>query len=323
MENELKKEDYENISRLINISQQINSLYDELYQLELTNQKEEYISTINKLKSMLLIEDDIYVKIGNSYEKNIQILNYLKENRPLSLLSQDDLVFETELVIMRIVSKLNKNVLADSQNLIPDEIKTNPLLAQQITQILTSSINIRDSILTDLMYCLLAIIQKESDINVHQYLKKVKYKISYLYPKIEKNMLERNFSVEENPWMETILIGQINHYPKDVINEIKQLYGKEYYNKILETMLIYDDEDLKDDQTMNAVLLKQFFLRAIFLLLDDETIMDLNDEFHDLLDNCELQKIFKRKQKIIKMILSAYRKVKQDKSIPKIISLKL
>ena len=51
--------------------------------------------------------------------------------------------------------------------------------------------------------------------------------------------------------------------------------------------------------------------------------MDLNSKFHDLIDDDKMQKVFSTREEVVEMIINAYRKVKNDKNIPKIISLKL
>ena len=332
MEYNLKKEDYEDINSLIMISSQIKDLYDELYKLELDGKKEtvEYSKVIEKLKSSLFVETNIYDRIGNSYEKSIQILMYLEQdNSKLKELEEIIPIFSSNLIISRIKSRIIRNAILKSANIIPDEAKLflsiNGVSSKEIMESFSSSINIKESITLDLMNCLLAIIEKEtiSDKKINNGLKETKYIVSYLYQKVEKSLLENGFEIEKNPYIETILVGQINHWPNEIISKIKNLYGLEYYSQVLKSMLLYDDEDLKDDRIMIKMIINQTFLRTVFLLLDDETIMDLNSSFYDLIDDDKLQNVFENRQKIIEMIINAYRKVKKDKSIPKVISLKL
>lgn len=115
----------------------------------------------------------------------------------------------------------------------------------------------------------------------------------------------------------------MSHWPKEIIEKIKKLYGIEYYNQTINAMLVYEDEDLKDKNIMTKMTVYQSFLRTIFLLFDDDTIMDLNSKFHDLIDDDKMQKVFSTREEVVEMIINAYRKVKNDKNIPKIISLKL
>lgn len=328
MEYNLKKDDYEDINSLISISSQIKDLYNELYKLELSGKKlsEEYISVIKRLKTTLFVENNIYERIGLSYEKNSAILRYLNENvKENQEFEQELFSFDADLIIPRITSRLTENVIKNCQELIPDELKELDFLKQHVTNSLNNSFDIRDSIIKDLINCLLAIIQKEhnKNPNISNYLKKLKYKVSYFQPKMEMNLLDNNFEIEENPYVESLLISQIYNWPKEIIDEIKQLYGVEYYKRELKTMLVYEDEDLKDDFIMSEMIIGQAFLRAIFLLLDDEIIMTLNDSFNDLINSEKLKPIFANRQEVIKMIINAYEKVKIDKSIPKIISLKL
>lgn len=54
-----------------------------------------------------------------------------------------------------------------------------------------------------------------------------------------------------------------------------------------------------------------------------EKIMDLNDQFHNLIESANFQDFFKHRKQVVKIITKAYRKVKSDRTIPKILSLKL
>ena len=331
MEYELKKEDYEDINSLIMISAQIKDLYDELYKLELNGKKgtSEYQAVITRLKSSLFVEDNIYGRIGDDYDKNIQILIYLNQNNHLEEFERKIPIFSPNLVMARISAKLTRNIMLKTGSVIPDEVKyfleINGISSKELTDSLSTSINVKESITLDLMNCLLAIIEDKQhpDKDVNNQLKETKYTVSYLYHKVEKSLLENGFEIEKNPYVETILVGQMSHWPKEIIEKIKQLYGIEYYNQTINAMLVYEDEDLKDKNIMTKMIVYQSFLRTIFLLFDGDTIMDLNSKFHDLIDDDKMQKVFSTREEVVEMIINAYRKVKNDKNIPKIISLKL
>ena len=332
MKYELTKNDYEDISSLIMISKQINSLYEELYQLELEGKKEseDYNIVIDRLKSTIFVEKNIYDRIGKSFEKNVEILNYLKSDDSETSNLQDGLfIFEQDLIISRILLNLYKNVMENSQNLLPDEMKLMLSLSgmtnNEINRYISISVNVRESIITDILNCLIAIIQKEENKNpsISKHLKKVKYTISYLYSKIENNLLEKKFKNEENPYMETMLIGQFYHWPIELIDKIKRMYILNFYNQILRLMLLLNDEDLKNDEILSKMIISQGILRTIFLSLDDETITDLKKEFIELIEELNSYNVIKNRQKIINMIIDIYGKVKSDRTIPKVILLKL
>ena len=331
MEYELKKEDYEDINSLIMISAQIKDLYDELYRLELNNKKgtTEYKKVIEHLKSSIFVENNIYERIGNSYDKNLDILAYLNQNGIKFQQYDEELpIFSNNLVVSRILNRLMQNIITN-QEIIPKELrfllKENGISYREIMDSFTSSAKVRNSVTSDLINCLLAILEKEphKKESINNSLKETKYMASYLYKNIEDNLIKKEFQIELNPYVETIIIGQISNWPKEAIQKIKSLYGIEYYNRIIKSMLLYDDEDLENDKIMTKMIINQAFLRTIFLLLDDNTIMDLNSNFHDLIEEKDMQDIFNTREKSIEMIIDAYRKIKKDKSIPKVISLKL
>ncbi len=327
----LKKEDYEDINSLIAISSQINDIYDELYLLELDNQKgtKIYQKVLEKLKTSIFVENNIYERIGTSYDKTLDILNYLSENGvELQQFAEEIPIFSSNLVVSRILNRFVSNITI-SQDILPQDLKLmlekDGVAYHEVTDSFTASMKVKNSITNDLINCLLAILEKEpnKNVDINNNLKKTKYMVSYLYQNIENNLIKNNFQIELNPYVETIIIAQMSNWPKEIIKKIKTLYGLEYYETIVKSMLLYDDEDLENEKIMTKMIINQAFLRTVFLLLDDGMIMDLNSDFHDLIEKDDLQEIFKTREKTIEIIINAYRKVKQDKGIPKIISLKL
>ncbi len=320
---DLTKKDYENINKLIEISKQINSIYDELYELEVNGKKntKEFISVISKLKTTLNIENNIYASFTNSFERLNLILQFLTENTSISDLN---IFNETEdLVLNRIYLKFNDILINGSYFECSEDSELINNLRNNAFGLFIRSVKIKDSVIEDLNRLLLVIIEKEIAQNDNKYLRKLKYEISYVYPGLEKVFLKNNFTIDEQPYVETIFLGQLNGYSTDDIHDIIDLYCKDFYNEILIKMLSFEDEELKDDIAMAQVLAGQSFLRAIFLLIDDKTIKILNDSFNILINEQEMQSIFNVRKMIIAIINESYRNVISDKSIPKIISLKL
>lgn len=324
--NSLNKNEYEDLSKLINITIKIVNLYNKLYQLELNEKKQtkEYNLFVSKLKQCLTIENNIYNQIMRNLEENKKIIYYLTEKYNKELIHQNYsnqlLKLDEMMIITRIISKLSRNFMNNFDKTLSQE-------KAQLYHSIYNSIKTKNIIFVDIVKCFLPIVseitEKQSDLNITKYLKKIKYATSCIYQEIEKEMIISNFEINKNPYISYKFFGQMNGWPLELINEVTKVYCIEFYTNILNSMLVYDDKDLLDKSIMAEMLINQSFLRAIYLLLDDETIMDLNSEFHDLIDDDDYQSILNNREIVIDLIIKSYKKVKFDKSIPKIISLKL
>lgn len=321
----LTQEDYRDISDLILISNKIKKIYDELYNIEIYKNKdsEEYYNKLCKLKDVIDIENGIYKKIGDNNHKNLTILGYLlKDKIDIKELIEEFLIFSSNPIMSRILNHFIRNIVKD-KDIIPEFLsiffQDYQIAKNEITNSILSSYEFKDSLNSDLINCLLAIIEKEKNIEITDKLKEVKYLVSYLYPDLESCLVKNNFEIEKNPYVGSIFVGQTNKWPQEIIKKIRIMYGLTYYEDTVNSMLQYCDEDLLDNNIKYKLVISQIFLRTVFIILDSETIMELNDSFHIMVDEGG----FEFNQKIIEMIKKAYKNVKRDKSIPKILSLKM
>ena len=307
----LSKDEYELVNELLNITIKIKNSYDNLYQLEIKKQQQskEYDEVVLKLKKYCKREDELYSTLKRNFSKISNILNFFKENYEDKLENSNFfkqiLEFDDSFVVIRIITKLSKNYIDGFGK----RIRTEDL---EIFKSINNSFEMKKFILLDILRCFLSI---ATNINID----KIKYSLGYIYSEIEEEMIKNKFDVKKNPYISFKVFGQINKLPMEIINEISKIYCLGFYNFIINEMLKYDDEALENEKIKEELVLKQIFLRAIFILLDDETIMELNSIFHDRVD----ENNFENKDKIIEMVINSYRKVKRDRSIPKIISLKL
>ncbi len=221
---------------------------------------------------------------------------------------------------MRIASKLSENSIYNLR-------KNGSNLEKKIFSAINDSIEVKRNVILDIIRCHLAVnenyINYSKDLDTKLILKKVKYVASFLYFELEEEFLKNNFEINNNPYISYRMFCQFMGVSKDIIEEVVIAYGVEFYANIVNLMLQYNDNNLNDYEVKAKLINEQCFLRAIFILLDDETIMSLNAILHDMIDDVDMQDSLKNKDKIVEMIINAYRKVKKDRSIPKIISLKL
>lgn len=315
----MNKDEYKIVSRLVDIGDKIKNLYYQLYKLELTKISETD-KIILELKKYLQIEKDIYDELEQNPDLNNNILNYFTKNYKKDFEEFDFfkqlITFDDSIIVIRIIAKLSKNYIAGLGKLLSNQ-------DYSIFSSIDDSFKTKRNILLDIVRCFLSIIESKTELNIKELLKKSKYTISYLYPEIEEEMINTSFKINYNPYISYKMFCQFNGLPKEIINTTTNLYCSEYYVSTINSMLQYTDADLIDKTIKSELIVSQSFLRAIFILLDDETIMELNSALHDMIDDEDMQDILQNKEKIVDMIINAYRKVKKDRAIPKIISLKL
>lgn len=322
----LTKQEYETVKQLIDLSTTIKNLYCDLYQLEISTGKQtsKYNEIILKIKQLLKIQEEVYLRLKENPSSNEKILNYIISNYKNNLSDvnfHNQLVeFDDSIIAIRIASKLSKNSIDNLEN-------KESGLEKDIFSAINISFEVKRNVLLDIIHCLLAVnesyitFSKEFDVNM--ILKKVKYVVIFLYPELEKEFLENNFEVNKNPYIGYRIFCQFNGLKKELINEVIIAYGVDIYCDIINFMLQYNNDDLRNYKIRAKLINEQSFIRAIFVLLDSETIMKLNSALHDMIDDEGMQERLKNKSKIIEMIIDSYSKVKKDRSIPKIISLKL
>lgn len=315
----MNKDEYKIVSQLVDIENKIKNLYYQLYKLELTKISETD-KIILELKKYLQIEKDIYDELEQNSDLNNNILNYFTKNYKKDFEEFDFfkqlITFDDSIIVIRIIAKLSKNYIAGLGKLLSNQ-------DYSIFSSIDDSFKTKRNILLDIVRCFLSIIESKTELNIKELLKKSKYTISYLYPEIEEEMINTSFKINYNPYISYKMFCQFNGWPKEIINTTTNLYCSEYYVSTINSMLQYTDADLIDKTIKSELIVSQSFLRAIFILLDDETIMELNSALHDMIDDEDMQDILQNKEKIVDMIINAYRKVKKDRAIPKIISLKL
>ena len=315
----MTKDEYRIINQLVDIENKIKHLYYKLYQLELSMKTKEFDKTFSELEEYLKIEAELYSSLEKDNKTNNNILNYFIENYRKQIESNNFfkqlISFDDLIIILRIISRLSKNYIDDFSSKLNNQ-------EYQFFSSIDNGLKAKRNILLDILRCFISIVESKKELDNKEFLKRPKYVVSYLYPDIEKEMVNSSFKINSNTYISYKMFCQINGWPKEMIKTITNLYCSDFYISTINSMLQYFDENLTDSYIKSELIVSQSFLRAIFIFLDDEIIMELNNILHDMIDDEEAHEFLKNKDKIIEIIIEAYRKVKTDRSIPKIILLK-
>ena len=210
----LKKEDYEDISFLINVSKALGEIYKELYEIEnkLGKNSKEYQECLKRLNSFIDIENNIYNGIKNNFNKCLVIIEYLEQSLKNKIdVDKYSIIFDNVYSneLLRIIIRLKKFMFESEEKIVsliefPDEN-----VKQPIVKAFAYSSRIFSVAKLDTLKCFLAILKKD---NLNEFYTEMKYKTSYLFPEIEEEFLNNGFEVDNNPYISAQLFTDFLFY---------------------------------------------------------------------------------------------------------------
>ena len=95
----------------------------------------------------------------------------------------------------------------------------------------------------------------------------------------------------------------------NIIKEFAQLCYLEHSEKLLKI----EDLDYNDNSKFIVSILRQCFIRASFLLMNNDSIEDLNDYFHELIDSEKFTNKYLNSNISQNLIIECFRKVRKDR----------
>ena len=277
----LKKEDYEDISFLINISKSLGGIYIELTKIEnkFGKNSKEYQEHLNSLKSLINVENNIYNGMKKEFNKCLAFIEYL-ENLMGNKIDVDnyaiifDDIYSNE--FLRIIIRLKKYVLETEEkfetlNGFPDEN-----IKQPITKAFAYSSKIFSVVQMDSLRCFLAILNKD---NLNELCIDMKYKISYLFPEIEDEFLDNNFDINNNPYISAQLFTDLLSRDKTLLDNIRLAEFRDNLNEKIDIFCKYDNFKLKNNNTKKNLIMRMYFLRALIIFVDSDIIDKMSINF--------------------------------------------
>lgn len=241
---ELIKEDYEIIQKLLDISMNIKTKYDELFCLEQNNQKEShvYIETFKLLNSLLDSEKDIYQLFFNNPDRIQSLMEYFSPKYKLNNLFDEIRTMvdgnTDELIKKRIVIRLlNIKLGIEQQRLYDmgkevseelDEININFSNQQNFAYYgLANLLQLNNELKEDYLKSLIALANvDDNNIRIN-----IDYLISFLYESCESELLKNQLSFNGNLYWASKLTADMKGISDSTYEEAKENFG---YNMVLE-----------------------------------------------------------------------------------------
>ena len=320
----LKKEDYEDISFLINVSKALGEIYKELYEIEnkLGKNSKEYQECLKRLNSFIDIENNIYNGIKNSFNKCLVIIEYLEESIK-NKINVDrysiifDNVYSNEL--LRIIIKLKKNMFESEEKIVsliefPDEN-----VKQPIVKAFAYSSRIFSVAKLDTLKCFLAILKKD---NLNEFYTEMKYKISYLFPEIEEEFLDNNFEVNNNPYVSAQLFTDFLSTDKTLLENVRLTEFSDNLNEQIDEFVKYVNSDLENNKIKNNLILRTYFLRSLIIFIDCDIIEKIKENFQkEIISKCDNSYLVHMKRSL-NILGDCFNHQKEDIEVPKLLTLK-
>ena len=339
----LEKNDYEQIESIIKTTKSIETLYKRMCELEINGSKntEEFKKNFDYLTIALDVEENIYKNANLTSEKIQAWIKYIFETKvPEEFYTDSESVVrqnysnKTIRRILNILSTKHQSYFRISEQISNDIFLKNIMkliginnpneLFEKATQ---ATIEMESAFNKDYSNSVLHIIKellnkKEYD-NYKGNLISTKYYLSFIDKTIEEGLLFTEFDIPETLYFISSNKALAHKLDADKFKIFKKGYALEKTVLQISGMLQLSDLDYTNEKIAISSILRECFIRAGFMLLDDDTLGDLNYEFHEFLESEKFLDEHKHDKISTQLITNCFKKIKKDKEQVNIISLKL
>lgn len=320
----LQKQDYEDISFLINVSKALGEIYKELYEIEnkLGKNSKEYQECLKRLNSFIDIENNIYNGIKNSFNKCLVIIEYLEESMKNKIdVDKYSIIFDNVYSneLLRIIIRLKKFMFESEEKIVsliefPDEN-----VKQPIVKAFAYSSRIFSVAKLDTLKCFLAILKKD---NLNEFYTEMKYKISYLCPEIEEEFLNNGFEVDNNPYISAQLFTDFLSTDKTLLENLRLTEFSDNLNEQIDEFVKYVNSDLENSKIKNNLILRTYFLRSLIIFIDCDIIEKIKENFQkEIISKCDNSYLVHMKRSL-NILGDCFNHQKEDIEVPKLLTLK-
>lgn len=335
----LQNEDYELIQKIIKITNLIENLYKKLYELEINNKKDsnDFKNYITNLKNTIKIENKIYKEANLDYLRSYALANYILNFKlPDNFLDDIESIMKQDYnnrVLRRILNVLYHNIVYDNKmykEKIPSELldlmKNADIsnIDSIVNESIYSNIELRKAFEKDILSGYLVFLQEYINNSYYKAFENEfifnKYNTSFINKIIENDIINDNFNIQNTFYINSRLIADLTETDLELYEYLKNDYGLDECAKQIAKLIKMSDKEYNDKKNIITSLLRECYIRSTFLLLNDESILDINSDFHDFIESDEY---VKNGNNYISegSIIKCFKLVKKDRNIPKIISL--
>ncbi len=286
------------IDKLLKVIESIESVYDRLYELEISGQEntEQYLDYVNCLREYVKLENKIYCEANLSLDEATEIANYIIEEKLPSDFTNDtdsitDQNYENKR-LRRIVSHLVHMIMYHYQNvgkMISDDLIDtltkssikNP--EQLVSESIISSIELQSTLENDnnnsFLYFLQRTIDKTNDSNIKNQLITNKYYSIFINKTLESQLLGDNFTMPSTLKLNVDSIAHLDNMDPNFFLTTKEAYGMTEAGHQMSILMESRDSDYSDEKNEIGLLIRKAIIRGGLLFLSENTISKMKRQF--------------------------------------------
>lgn len=329
-EYQFSTKDFELLKKLLKVTKNIKLVYNDLYNLEVNNKKnsDEYRELVKTLKYHIKKEEEYYSLISDKIESMYSYMDCLFPNgcnefeEEIEFLKYDK---ESDILRMRLSNKINELInnysfeddFYDSE----EEVYENEEELIDYEKEYQKGVLIENTIKDDIYSSILVILNKYINNDKYSFvvnkLIEFKYNYSYMHKNAEKSMLDNNFEINNDLYIKSILITEMQGKNINDTYDVLTDYIKDIYEMQLRDLvyLIKDENniDIKNEQ----VVLTTMLLRSLCLFMTKREVNNFKSTI-----NLELLLSMLDNTKVIDIIEEMISERDKDMEIPKVLSLR-
>jgi len=287
----LGKSDYDSITKLKNISSSMASLYQKLYDLEISGNKDslEYKELIILLKESILKEKEVYKDLNFSSEKCDAWLDYLNGIQDSGkMLFGSISEFDCIKRISSRVSRIGNNLLYKS---ILKAFSINSDMFDEFVDV-NDEINLAFNMdfAASYLYFLNYFINNNNYVKYRSSLIKTKYELAFLRLDLDKGLSNSNFESPESLYIASKMMGDLYGLPNYIYMELKNMMASINFWEYADILLEINDNNYSSDYYNVCSIMCQAFIKASLVLLDADGIKELSSEYNEELLSSDYRK---------------------------------
>lgn len=326
-------EDICQIANLIKMYQSLDELYKRLYALEITNQKDSS-NYQQKLKMLNEMVSNINIKY-----KEYQLIPpksigwYIFLVKKVEWEGKDKLVDTTDIeslmtlnydyrYMRRLLTTLKNTIVYDYEvhNCLFNN-ENNGLEQSQMFYENAAIIKYFNSdLFTAYLYFLEEYINKEKNDKLKYELLAAKYNVSFTNENVENILIDNNFVGPNTLYLKAKLMADLAQVSNEEYNQYKNYYVQDRYDEHIKKILATSDNNYNDPTVITSMLLRQCFLRSMFLFMNEEELEIANYEFNRFLESEAYLEKHSHDTISPQLIREAFSLIKEDKSKVRILS---
>ena len=256
----LSKNEKENIEQLINTTEIIYNIYNELSDLETNHQEDELHKKIEYLKTISIIEENILSSFDNN--QLLEIISYLTKKN-------------NNKITKRIILKINQILFINKYKYLMSLHNNTLEISVQKGKIRKEYIE--KSILDDIENIFSAYLNYHINNTKNEYIRQIwiKHKYNNLFFTINSDSEITNYINNNNIFLSYKYVAQINQIPDIITEELKNKIIIDQLNYHINNLININDLELFNTEEMVKSFIITFYIKAIICLMDNNQIKSL------------------------------------------------